>query len=345
MMARVAEIAYCPEMSEHTPDQETENSLAELEKLRTEVAAQKKEIERLTIFLAELETTNNHLVSATWREREMKKQLTKTLGDLRDAQQLVEAQHHRISESINYARRIQQAINVSEEELRATFPESFVIYQPKDAISGDFPWFFRNGDYAWVAAVDCTGHGVPGAMLSMIGNLLLHDIINSGGTPDPGSILADLHKGIVKTLRQDVPGANSSDGMDAALCRIHLPTGETIFAGSHRPMLLHANGITDLIAGDKYAIGGMHYKKRESYVNHTFQLKPGDRFILYSDGYTDQFGGENTKRITNKGIKALLDENAGLPMHEMKTLLENFFNSWKGSNKQIDDVVVIGISI
>ncbi|MCU0433398.1 MAG: SpoIIE family protein phosphatase [Bacteroidia bacterium] len=331
-------------MSEQIPDQDTENGLAELERLRSENAAQKKEIERLGIFLAELETTNNHLVSATWREREMKKQLTKTLGDLRDAQQLVEAQHHRIAESINYARRIQQAINVSEDELRAAFPESFVIYQPKDAISGDFPWFFRNGDYAWVAAVDCTGHGVPGAMLSMIGNLLLHDIINSGGSPLPGQILEQLHHGIIKTLKQDAPGANSSDGMDAALCRIHLGSGELVFAGSHRPLLLQANGETELIAGDKYPIGGMHYKNRLPYINHTFTLARGDRFLLYSDGYTDQFGGESNKRITNKGIKAVLDDNNAASMSEIKALLENTFNSWKGSNKQIDDVVVIGIS-
>lgn len=332
-------------MADQLPVTDTSNTISELERLRKDNADCHAEIERLRIFLTELETTNNHLVAATWREREMKKQLTKTLGELRDTKKLVDDQHYRISESINYARRIQQAINVSEQELQRVFPESFVIYKPKDAISGDFPWLYQHDDFVWIAAIDCTGHGVPGAMLSMIGNLLLHEIVNGANDLLPGFILEQLHNGIVKTLKQDQPGADSNDGMDGILCRYTISTGELIFAGSHRPLLITQQGITTLISGDKYPIGGTQYKNRTAYTNHAFSLSQGDRFLLFSDGFTDQFGGESNKRISNKGIKNLFEESRHFSMAEVKEVLENYFTTWKGSYKQIDDVVVIGIGI
>ncbi|MGL5889136.1 MAG: PP2C family protein-serine/threonine phosphatase [Bacteroidia bacterium] len=318
---------------------------SEIDLLRGENLKQQEEIERLKIFLAELETTNNHLVSATWREREMKKQLTKTLGELNDTQKLVEEQHRRINESINYAQRIQQSINVSEDELKTVFPESFIIYKPKDSISGDFPWFYKHENFVWVAAVDCTGHGVPGAMLSMIGNLLLHDIVNDSDTPEPSEILNKLHSSIVRTLKQGAASANSSDGMDIALCRYNTQTNELLFAGSHRPLLISTKGEITLVAGDKFPIGGINYKNRSDYSNHSFTLTKGDYFLLYSDGYSDQFGGSNNKRITNKGIKQLLEESAFTDMQQMRGKIDSFFIEWKGNNTQIDDVVIIGIQI
>jgi serine phosphatase RsbU (regulator of sigma subunit) len=332
-------------MSEFHTYSKQQKMNSEIDLLRSENVKQKEEIERLKIFLAELETTNNHLVSATWREREMKKQLTKTLGELNATQKLVEEQHRRINESINYAQRIQKSINVSEDELKNTFPESFIIYKPKDSISGDFPWFYKHENFVWVAAVDCTGHGVPGAMLSMIGNLLLHDIVNNDEIMNPAEILNQLHLSIIKTLRQDTTGANSSDGMDIAICRFDIDTKELLFAGSHRPLLLNKHGEITVIPGDKFPIGGMNYKNRSDYSNHSFMLSEGDYFMLFSDGYCDQFGGSNNKRITNKGMKQLLEETTFKDMQQMREKIDSFYIEWKGNNTQIDDIVIIGIKI
>ncbi len=315
---------------------ELTRQLAEKEKIQHEMAQMK-------LFYAELEATNNHLVAATWRERDMKKQLADTLSELQRVQHVVEDQNRRISESINYARRIQTAINATESEIQHFFPESFVVYKPKDVLSGDFPWCFKNGDYLYVAAVDCTGHGVPGAMMSMIGNLLLKDIVNSPDMFTPAQVLFRLHEAVVNTLKQDVPGADCYDGMDLALCRIHLPTRELIFAGSHRPLLhLNHDGAL-LVDGDPYPIGGISYKGRGGFIDHQVNMQPGDAILIFSDGYIDQFGGPRNKRIMTKGLKEWVQTQQGKSMEAMRLFLDESFDHWKGDNRQTDDVLVVGI--
>ncbi|MGL4599076.1 MAG: PP2C family protein-serine/threonine phosphatase [Bacteroidia bacterium] len=315
---------------------ELTRQLAEKEKIQHEMAQMK-------LFYAELEATNNHLVAATWRERDMKKQLADTISELQRVQAVVEDQNRRISESINYAKRIQTAINATEIEIQQFFPESFVVYKPKDVLSGDFPWCFKNGDYLYVAAVDCTGHGVPGAMMSMIGNLLLKDIVNSPEVFTPAQVLFRLHEAVVNTLKQDVPGADCYDGMDLALCRINLTTNEFIFAGSHRPLLLKNKEGVSMIDGDHYPIGGISYKGRGEFVDHKVEVQKGDSVLIFSDGYIDQFGGPKNKRIMTKGLRALMETCDKTSMSEVKIYLDDAFDTWKGSNRQTDDVLVVGI--
>jgi serine phosphatase RsbU (regulator of sigma subunit) len=237
-------------------------------KLKGEKQALASELDGLKLYFAELEATNNHLVSATWREREMKKKLTETLGELNKTRQIVENQNKRITESINYSRKIQSAINPTEEDLLKYNPDSFILYLPKDVISGDFPWLFETGDYLYLAAVDCTGHGVPGAMMSMIGNLLLNDIINDGQVLMPSVILRRLHEAVVKTLKQDSSEGNSNDGMDIGLCCIDKKNQEVIFSGAHRPLFFMRDGVIEVISGDKFPIGGMHYKGLNKFTDH-----------------------------------------------------------------------------
>jgi serine phosphatase RsbU (regulator of sigma subunit) len=317
----------------------------ELENVRNELEKIKKEKEMLMIFHKELEETNNHLVAATWRERDMKKQLAETLAELNNTKVIVEAQNKRIAESINYSQKIQTAINPEEEELKSILKDSFILYKPKDIISGDFPWLCRHGKFLYLAAVDCTGHGVPGAMMSMIGSLLLNDIVNNQDEISPSQILFKLHHAVVKTLKQDVLGSNSRDGMDIALCRLNLETNELMFSGAHRPLIYFRNNEIHQVKADKYPIGGVQYKGKNEYTDFTMQMQKNDSFFIFSDGLTDQIGGNEGKKFMINNIREIIQENAYLTMETFKYIINQKFEKWKGPNKQIDDVILIGFKI
>lgn len=301
------------------------------------------ELQKLRLFYSELESTNNHLVSATWRERDMKKKLTETLDELSRTKQIIDVQNRRISESINYARKIQIAINPTEPDLAKHFADSFIYYLPKDVISGDFPWLVSREDYVYIAAVDCTGHGVPGAMMSMIGNLLLNDIINGSEILLPSQVLKKLHFAVVGTLKQESPGSNSNDGMDIALARINVHTGELVFSGAHRPLFIYSNGEQESIPGDRFPIGGVQYKGKNEYTDHVRKLYKGDRVFLFTDGLSDQIGGSEKRKMMLKGVREFYDANSACSMVQLKERTSNFFRVWKGDQKQIDDILVIGV--
>jgi serine phosphatase RsbU (regulator of sigma subunit) len=312
-------------------------------KTRAENDLLKQELEGLKLYFQEIETTNNHLISATWRERDMKKKLAETIEELNLTRKIVENQNQRITESINYSKKIQQAINPTENDLRSRFPESFILYQPKDVISGDFPWLFSTGDYTYVAAVDCTGHGVPGAMMSMIGSLLLKDITSNGQMLMPAAILRKLHESVVETLKQDSLAGNSNDGMDMAICCIDKKNKQIIFSGAHRPLFYRRNGEITVYSGDKFPIGGMHYKNKNSFTDETINFKEGDSIFLFTDGLPDQTGGPEKKKLMSKNVKTFFEERSSMDLQDLKNELTDYLSAWKGNNKQVDDILIIGI--
>jgi serine phosphatase RsbU (regulator of sigma subunit) len=321
-----------------------------IENLNTELAKQKevnqkltKEIETLQLYFNEMEATNNHLVAATWREREIKRQLKETLDELNNTKQIVEKQNQRISESINYARKIQLAINATENNLKEEFSNSFIYYRPKDVISGDFPWYFKCNDNIFFAAVDCTGHGVPGAMLSIIGNLLLNDIISNNPKKKTSEILESLHNQVVQTLKQNNPENLSSDGMDIALCKIDLKKRRVYFSGAHRPMLFVNKAGVHILKGDRYPIGGMQYKGHNTYTEQMVPYEKEDALFIFSDGYPDQIGGAEIRKFSSGQLNELLIQSSHLEAREIETNIDRAFTGWKGANKQIDDVLVIGV--
>lgn len=314
-----------------------------LERERNEKEKIRKELEDLKIIFSEIEATNNHLIAATWRERDMKKKLAEINEELNKTKEVVENQKKRIEESINYSRKIQSAINPAESDIHAVFPKSFILYHPKDIISGDFPWIYKSENYYYAACVDCTGHGVPGAMMSMIGNLLLNDIINNGEELLPSEILLKLHHAVVGTLKQDLPGSNSNDGMDLGLCRINIKEKTIDFSGAHRPLFFLREGILTSFGGDKFPVGGIQYKGKNKYTDHCVEFAEGDRIFLFTDGFPDQIGGEHKRKLMTNGFSNLLVANASVPMTEVKNNLLQVYNDWKGNLKQIDDVLVIGI--
>lgn len=313
-------------------------------KYQEENRSLKDKMEMQKIMLAELEQTNNNLISATWRERDMKKQLKDAFEEIEKSKSIIELQNKRISESINYARKIQLAINPTEADLKQYLPESFILYKPKDTISGDFPWFSIKKDAIYVAAVDCTGHGVPGAMMSMIGNLLLNDIINNTEAPSPGSVLDDLHQAVVHTLKQKTSTSNSTDGMDLALLRVDLLKNEVIFSSAHRPLYLIRNKELIEYKGDKFPIGGIQYdRKRVPFANTTIKIEKGDIMLIFSDGLPDQVGGAEKKKFMASRIAEIAQQNSDIDMKSLEEMYDSAIIEWMSTTKQVDDILLIGI--
>lgn len=313
-------------------------------KFQEENTSLKKKLDMQKMMLDELEQTNGNLIAATWRERDIKKQLKDAMEEIEKTKSIVELQNKRISESINYARKIQIAINPTEDDVKNYLPESFILYRPKDTISGDFPWFCKKNDAVYIAAVDCTGHGVPGAMMSMIGNLLLNDIINNTESPEPGSVLDDLHNSVVNTLKQKTSTSNSTDGMDIALLKIFPEKNEVCFSSAHRPLYLIRNNQLIEYKGDKFPIGGIQYdRKRVSFANTIIKIEKGDLMLMFSDGLPDQIGGEEKKKFMSSKIAEIALQNINFSMIELEQKYNRIISDWMSSTKQVDDILLIGI--
>ena len=259
----------------------------------------------------------------------------------------LEIKNNQINDSISYAKRIQEAILPSEKLIRKQFPDSFIFFKPKDVVSGDFYWFSELKEKLFIAAVDCTGHGVPGAFMSMIGNTLLNEIVNHKKITDPSKILEELNTGIYASLNQggDIE-FSQDDGMDITLACIDKAANKVrISAASHMAYIIKDEKIS-MIEGDIFSIGGIFAKHPDlHFTTHTFDIKNELLVYMFSDGYQDQFGGENNTKFMAKKFKELLFSIRKLPMSEQLKKLDDEYHAWKKDNKQLDDVLVIGLKI
>jgi PAS domain S-box-containing protein len=255
----------------------------------------------------------------------------------------IQSKNKKITESINYAQRIQGSILPNNRVVNRALPDSFIYYKARDVVSGDFPWFLQKGDDIFIAAVDCTGHGVPGALISLIGYFLLNDIVRSRNIHDPGVVLDLLDEGVTQTLRQDVEGAKSKDGMDIAILKINTQKQTIEFAGAHRPLYYMDSGEMVEIKGNKFAIGGGIYKNQTNFTNHKIKYKKGDSVYFCSDGFPDQFGGPEGRKFGPKRTRDLIARVHKKPMDEINEIFDKEWTEWKGDQKQIDDVLMIGI--
>jgi len=263
------------------------------------------------------------------------------ITDRKKIEMEVHHQNRKITESINYARRIQGAILPNARVVDRALPDSFILYKPRDTVSGDFPWFAQVKDEIFMAAVDCTGHGVPGALLSLVGYFLLNDIVRSRKITEPGRILDLLDESVSTTLRQDEDG--TKDGMDISLCRINLMTGEVTYAGAHRPLYVVKNGVLQEIKGDKFPVGGGIFRNQTNFTSTTLRLNRGDSIYFCSDGFCDQFGGPKGRKFGTKQLRELISKVHSIPMKEAMSIFEDQWLTWKGDLKQTDDVLLIGI--
>jgi PAS domain S-box-containing protein len=259
----------------------------------------------------------------------------------------IQEKNKKITESINYAEHIQVSILPNTRYLQEYIPKSFIYYKPKDVVSGDFPWFFKKEDTIYFAAVDCTGHGVPGAMLSLIGYFLLSNIVDHEKEYSAAEILDILHKGVRKTLKQESPDAEARDGMDIALCKLNNTKGILEFAGAHRPLLMYRNYELTEVKADRKAIGGIPLKGKteKDFTNHIIEIEEGDKYFIFSDGLPDQIGGYENKKYSSQRVRNIVEQNGDRTMIEFADIFKNDFEKWKGSNKQIDDILLIGIEI
>jgi serine phosphatase RsbU (regulator of sigma subunit) len=266
---------------------------------------------------------------------------------------LVEVKNKDITDSINYAQKIQQAILPLPDEFSKVFPQSFIYFQPRDIVSGDFYWFYPphklNQNHVYLAAADCTGHGVPGAFMSMIGNTLLNEILNEKQIYECDGILNQLHTEVRAALKQDIAHNTTNDGMDIALCRIDLDTLELQYAGANRALYIfrqHTEGYEFIeVKPNKFSIGGFQAETTRQFNAHTIQLKQGDTFYMFSDGYADQFGGAKNKKFMVKRLQAELLAVQHLPLSEQKLLVAKMLNDWKGNAEQVDDILMIGVRV
>ncbi|RLD64428.1 MAG: histidine kinase [Bacteroidetes bacterium] len=267
------------------------------------------------------------------------------ITEMKNIEMEIQDKNKKITESINYAKRIQGSILPDTKFIQTYLPNSFIFYKPKDVVSGDFPWFFKKNDDIYIAAVDCTGHGVPGALLSFIGYFILNNIVDHEEEYNAGQVLDKLHYGVRKTLKQDQNDANARDGMDIALCKINLEKNKLEYAGAHRPLYLLRDGELSQYKGNRKAIGGIPLGKKPEldFQNHIINFEVGDKIFFFSDGLTDQLGGPNRRKYQASRIRELVTEHSDFTMVQYSNFFARDFKKWKGDNKQIDDVLLIGI--
>ncbi|NOZ48369.1 MAG: SpoIIE family protein phosphatase [Chlorobi bacterium] len=259
----------------------------------------------------------------------------------------LEIKNTQINDSIDYAKHIQQAILPPEEQIKACFPDSFVFFKPKEVVSGDFYWFTEKKDTVYLAVIDCTGHGVPGALMSMIGNTLLNKIVNDNNNISSAKLLEKLDSEIFNAFYREKKDSDfQNDGMDLTICRYDKRNNEISISSAGHNYIVINNGKLEMYKGNLLGIGeiididfDINYEEQKFLLTNPLQI------YMFSDGFADQFGGDKDKKFHNSQLKKLIYKNHMLPMNEQKQIFNKVFNEWKGAGSQTDDVLLIGINL
>jgi ligand-binding sensor domain-containing protein/serine phosphatase RsbU (regulator of sigma subunit) len=280
------------------------------------------------------------------KQREfLEEELRKRTAEVFEQKEELAQKNLDITESIKYARRIQSSVLPDTARLGSVFSEAFVFFLPRDIVSGDFFWFdWTDKDRFVVVCSDSTGHGVPGAFMSMIGTALLQDIITVKKITRPSQVLHELDSQIFSTLNQNQELESSNDGMDITVCEFNLKTKQVIFASAMRPVILVIDGEQHYVRGNRSSVGGESYTEK-FFDDQEYHLRDGDLVYLFTDGYCDQFGGEGGKKMKVSRLRTLVDDIKSLPMDQQEKQVREFFNEWQGRNEQVDDVLFMGIRI
>lgn len=260
----------------------------------------------------------------------------------------IETKNKNITESINYAQRIQSAIIPDFDIIKRYLPNSFMFYRPRDVVSGDLPWFYVTDEEIYIAAVDCTGHGVPGTLISFIAYFSLNSILNSPEKKTASEILDELHIRVKRTLKQDSPDSKARDGMDIAVVKINYKTNKLEFAGAHRPLFYLKGNELSRYKGDRMSIGGKSVASRrgkgeEKFTNYQIDIAKKDKIFIFTDGLPDQIGGDEGRKYQAGRIRDIIVEKNNFSMKEYYNYFVDDFEKWKKNFKQIDDILFIGI--
>ncbi len=276
---------------------------------------------------------------------ELEKKVKARTLEIEEQNRIIADKNKDITDSINYAKRIQQAILPQEFVEQLGNENMFIYFKPRDIVSGDFYWHSEKDNKVIVAAVDCTGHGVPGAFMSMIGSTLLHKVVNDMGITNPSQILRQMDINILEALKQKGEISSNRDGMDMAVCTIDKASRTLVFSGASRPLYLVRNEELLEYKSSAFSIGGYLDGKEKIFDNDVISFQPNDMIYLFSDGYADQFGGDKNKKFMSRNLRIMFTEIASFPLEVQKKMVHEKLISWMGKNKQIDDVLVIGIRL
>ncbi len=259
----------------------------------------------------------------------------------------IKVQNRKVQDSINYAERIQSSILPDVARIKKAFPKSFVYYAPRDVISGDYPWFYETDDSWYIGAVDCTGHGVPGALLSLVGLFLMNNITGLNPGISAGDLCEALHLEVRKALKQDRDKSETRDGMDMALCRFMKKEAVMEYAGAHRPLYVLSEGEVTVYKGDRKAIGGLKHRRNpeKPFTNVEVAYRPGDKFFFFTDGFTDQLGGPDGLSYGSGRMRQELLENPAFTIPQFKEHFRKDFMAWMGNERRLDDLLLIGIEV
>jgi tetratricopeptide (TPR) repeat protein len=336
------------QVSELQAKYETEKKEKEIELLNKQKILQQTELDKKSAEAKSQNTQRNALIGGIAFVLLLAGVSFKSFRDKKRDNALLEIKNHIIEEknkditdSINYARQIQHAILPFEERINRVLNDYFILFKPKDIVSGDFYWFLEKENYIYMAVVDCTGHGVPGAFMSMIGSSVLGHVVSDKNILQPDLILNEVHKDIRKSLKQQE--TNNRDGMDIALIAYDKKNNTLEFAGAMLPLYIIQNGELKIVKGDKLPIGGIQTEEDRIFTKHSFDITENTTVYLSSDGYADQFGGEKGKKFMGTRFRELLLTNYTKPLNTQKETLNQAFESWKAAHEQVDDVTVIGI--
>ncbi|MBK9284338.1 MAG: SpoIIE family protein phosphatase [Sphingobacteriaceae bacterium] len=324
-------------------EKELELKDSQLSNQRSEIKSQNLQKMILAIGASTLLVIGILLLVGMNRKRKANLLLESQKEEILSQKHIIEEKNKDITDSIRYAKRIQEAILPADELVDAALPEHFILYEPKDIVSGDFYWVQKHGDLSLFAVADCTGHGVPGALMSVVCSNALSRAVNEKKIFSPALILDEISAMINDTLRQQRQDSTIRDGMDIGLCVLNRRNGKLLYAGANNPVYLVKHGELLSLPANKQPVGSFLEDYVKPFTEQEVQLEKGDLLFVFSDGFADQFGGEKGKKMKYKRLQELIRQSKELPMKEIKNKLLSEFKEWKGSREQVDDVCILGI--
>lgn len=286
--------------------------------------------------------------NVTMRTRELSSANNQLMIEARDKQKMTDIlkeNYIQMTDSIIVAKKIQQLMLPSKQSIADTFDDTFVYLRPRDIVSGDFYWFYRNGQKCWMAAVDCTGHGVPGAFMSMIGSKILNQIVMKEQTMSTSEILKEIDSYVIREFKQHESGTEISTGMDISLCSFDFETSMLRYSGAYQSLFMVRDKELTEYKGERFSLGGTFKHKNKEFTEYQIQIKKGDSLYMLTDGFVDQFGGPKNKKFTRKRLMSLLMEVQGKSMYDQEMAIKSSLQDWKGTYEQVDDILVMGVKI
>ncbi len=308
--------------AEYTPLSKDDTLGHELLKMRNDLAENERSLEKKVI--------------------ERTEEVVRQKEEIEGKNEELEILYKQVTDSIHYAKRIQEAILPAQNYIDDVLPNSFVLFKPKDIVSGDFYWVVKKKNLVYFAAVDCTGHGVPGAFMSLVGHNILQDIINHSNNITPAQIMNNLREGVINTLNAENSEKDTKDGMDMTLCCVNYDTLELEYAAAFNPLYIVRNGELIQHEANKFPIGKFIGEKQD-FTNNKIQLQKNDQLYIFSDGYADQFGGPKGKKFMVGNFRNILKSITPNSTASQKEILETTLTNWQGDLEQVDDVLVMGV--